>query len=267
MKAKILDITGKETETIDLPKQFSEPLNKNLIKRAVIILQSNARQQYGSFPMAGMRSSAKLSRRRGNYKGAYNHGMSRVPRKTLWKRGTQFGWVGAFMPGAVGGRKAHPPQLDKDFTRKINKKENRKAIRSAISATLNPELVKQHHRVSIALPLILESKFESLNKTKQVKEVLEKIGLKDELSRISERKVRAGKGKSRGRKYKIKTGPLIVTAKSCSLEKASRNMQGIQIVPVNSLNAELLAPGTAPGRLVIWTKNAIERMKSEELFK
>ena len=44
-------------------------------------------------------------------------------------------------------------------------------------------------------------------------------------------------------------------------------MQGIQIVPVSSLNAELLAPGTTPGRLVIWTKDAIERMKSEELFK
>ena len=267
MKAKVLDINGREVEAIDLPTQFSEPLNKTLIKRAVLAIQFNKRQSYGAFSRAGMRASAKLSRRRGEYKGAYNHGISRVPRKSLWKRGTQFGWVGAFMPGVVGGRRAHPPKPEKDFTKKVNKKENRKAIRSAISATLNPELVKQHHKLPLIFPLILESKFEALNKTKQVKEVLEKIGLKEELRRISVKKVRAGKGKSRGRKYKVKTGPLIVIAKSCSLEKASRNLQGIQIVPVNSLNTELLAPGTVPGRLVIWTKDAIEKMKSGELFK
>ena len=45
-------------------------------------------------------------------------------------------WVGAFAPGTVGGRRAHPPKSEKIWSKKINKKENAKAIRSAISATL-----------------------------------------------------------------------------------------------------------------------------------
>ena len=36
-------------------------------------------------------------------------------------------WVGAFAPGTVGGRKAHAPNAEKIFDKKINKKENRKA--------------------------------------------------------------------------------------------------------------------------------------------
>jgi len=266
MKAKILGIDGKEIGAIDLPEQFSESLNQSLIKRAVLAIQAKKRQIYGALKGAGQRASAKLSRRRGHYKGAYKHGISRVPRKSLWHRGTQFGWVGAFAPGTVGGRRAHPPKETKIFEIKVNKKENRKAIRSAISASLNYELVKLNHRVIENIPLIIESKFETLNKTKQVKDVLEKVGLKDELKRISEKKVRAGKGKSRGRKYKIKTGPLIVVSKDCPLEKASRNLQGIDVVKINGLNAELLAPGTKPGRLVIWTKDSIEKMKNEGLF-
>src|SRR3989344_2656699 len=189
MKAKILDINGNEAGTMELPEQFSESLNNNLIKRAVLVIQSKKRQLYGALKGAGQRASAKLSRRRGHYKGAYSHGISRVPRKSLWHRGTQFGWVGAVAPGMVGGRRAHPPKSEKMLERKINKKENRKAIRSAIAASLNHELVKLNHKTSETLPLILESKFETLNKTKQVKETLEKIGLKNELKRISEKKI------------------------------------------------------------------------------
>ena len=149
---------------------------------------------------------------------------------------------------------------------KINKKERRKAIRSAIAATALRDLVSVRHKFSRQVPIVLESKFESLNKTKQVKDLLLKIGFEDELKRINDKKIRAGRGKSRNRKYRIKRGPLIIVSGKCLLEKASRNLQGIETSFVENLNAEILAPGTIPGRLVIWSEDAIKKMEKEKLF-
>ena len=53
----------------------------------------------------------------------------------MWRRGTQFMWVGALAPGTVGGRKAHPPKASKIWNLKINKKERAKAIRSALGGS------------------------------------------------------------------------------------------------------------------------------------
>ncbi|NOR39028.1 MAG: 50S ribosomal protein L4, partial [Candidatus Thorarchaeota archaeon] len=47
---------------------------------------------------------------------------------------------------------------------------------------------------------------------------------------------------------------------------AARNLPGVDVVEVHGLNADLLAPGTHPGRLVLWTKSAIDRLGAEELF-
>ncbi len=265
---KLYSVQGTELKSISLPEQFDEEVNQDLIKRAVLTIQQNSRQRYGSFEDAGKRSSAKLSKRRRNYRGSYGKAISRVQRKIMWRRGSQFGWEGAFAPGTRGGRKAHPPKSEKIFLVKINKKERRKAIRSAIAATAIKELVSIRHKLSKinVLPIILESKFESLSKTKNVKEILLKLGLKDELERISKKKIRAGKGRQRNRKYRISRGPLIIFSNPCPLEKASRNLQGIETSLVENLNAELLAPGAVPGRLVIWSENAIQKLEKERLF-
>jgi len=267
MKADILNLKGEKIKTIDLPIQFEEPFHPNIIKRAVLTILSNLRQRYGANPRAGKRASAKLSRRRRKYRGAYGHGISRVPRKILWRRGTRFGWVGAFAPGTVGGRRSHPPNLEKNWDKKINIKEKRKAIRSAISATTNKELVKQRgHIFKLQLPIIFESKFETLEKTKEVNKVLENL-LKEELERAKIKKIRAGKGTMRGRKYRKKKGPLLVVSKNCPLSKSARNIPGVDICVINFLNTNLLAPGTEPGRLTIFTEDAIEKLRKENLFK
>ncbi len=266
MKADILSIEGKKTGTIDLPSQFNEEIRHDLIQRSVLALQSKKRQSYGSFKEAGKRASAKLSRRRHDYKGAYGRGMSRVPRKTLVRRGTQFIWVGAVAPGTVGGRRAHPPKPEKDWKQKINKKENRKAIRSAIAATLSKTLVRKNGFFCENIPLIVEDEMESLSKTKELRRTLQNLNLIDDLQRISIKRVRAGKGKNRGRPYRTKKGPLIVVSKNCKLINACKNLKGIEVSKVDSLNTEVLAPGTNPGRLVIWTKPSIERLTREKLF-
>jgi large subunit ribosomal protein L4e len=263
----LVDLEGKKLKEINLPIQFYEEVHPNLIWRAVLAIQANKRQSYGAERGAGMRYSAKLSRRRRDYKRSYGYGISRVPRKVLWHRGSQFGFVGAKAPGTVGGRRAHPPKAEKIWDKKINLKEKRKAIRSALSATLDKNLViLRNHQLPNIYPLIIENKFEDLKKTKDVIKVLKNLGLNKELEKLEIKKVRSGKGKNKGRKYRKKKGPLLVVSKKCELIKATRNIAGIDISPVNQINVELLAPGARAGRLTIYTQAAIERLEKEKLF-
>lgn len=267
MKLKILDTQAKQKGEKELPLQFSEELRSDIIKRAVLSILSFSRQRYGSDPRAGKRASSKLSRKRRDYKGGYGAGISRVPRKILSRRGTRFYWVGAFAPGTTKGRRAHPPKAEKNWEEQINKKERRKAIRSAISATLSKTTVKNRgHLIGENYPFLLSSDFESLSKTKDVEQALHSLGLDKEIERCSVRKVRAGKGKLRNRKYKTKKGPLIVVSNNCPLSKSAKNILGVDVVNVRSINTNYLAPGCVPGRLTLWTEGAVEILGKEKLY-
>jgi large subunit ribosomal protein L4e len=267
MQLPIINLENKEIGKKDLPSQFKEDIRPDIIKRAVLTIEDNLRQPYGPDPLAGKRASAKISRRRHNYRGSYGYGISRVPRKILSRHGTRMYWVGAFSPGTVGGRRAHPPKAEKIWQKKINKKERRKAIRSALSATIDKESVKGHgHIVPDNYPFIVDTKIESLTKTKEVKKSLECLGLKEELQRSSKKSVRPGKGTMRGRPYKKRKGPLIVVSKICPLMKATKNIPGIDVVTIKKLNAKLLAPGAVPGRLTLFTNDAIDVLEKEKLF-
>lgn len=268
MKLIILDSSNNKVGEIKLPQQFEEEYRPDLIQRAVLAIQSHKRQAYAASENAGKRASAKLSRRRRDYRGSYGIGISRVPRKIMTRRGTRMNWVGAFAPGTVGGRRAHPPKSEKIWWKKINKREKAKAIRSAIAATIMKDVVSERgHLIPSTYPFILDDKFELISKTKEVIEMFKKIGMENELERVMEKKIRAGKGKSRGRKYKKKKGPLIVVSKLDKLSMAAANIPGIEVVDVKSLNAELLAPGAKAGRLVLWTAAAINLLEKENLFK
>lgn len=267
MKVKIMGNDGKEAGSKELPKQFEEEVRPDLIQRAAEAIMANARQKYGVKEEAGKRHSTFLSKRRRNYRGAYGSGRSRTPRKIVSRRGERINYVGALAPNTVGGRVAHPPKASKEWCLKVNKKENRKAIRSALAASVVVELAKERgHKVPAAYPFVLENKFESMKKTADVKKALSALGLKEELTRTEQKKVRAGKGKLRGRKYKKKVGPLIVVGTDCELMKAARNIPGMQIVKVNEINALMLAPGCNPGRLTLFTVSALENMEKNKLF-
>ena len=267
VELRIIDIENKEKGKIKLPKQFEEDIRPDLIKRNVLAIQSHNRQPYGASPEAGKRASAVISKRRHNYRGSYGLGISRSRRKIMSRRGTRMNWVGAFSPETVGGRRAHPPKAEKIWWQKINKKERKKAIRSAIAATIDKALVeKRGHKSPNNYPFIVDVSIESIDKTKKVKDALIKLGLKEELKRTEEKKVRAGKGKLRGRKYKRKKGILIVVSKDCKLIKSAANIPGIDICAIKNINTELLAPGAVPGRLTLWSKGAVELLEKESLF-
>ncbi|MBS3172423.1 50S ribosomal protein L4 [Candidatus Woesearchaeota archaeon] len=262
MKATVYNVNGEKSKEVSLPKQFHEEVRKDIIKRAFLVIQSNKRQQYGSDTIAGIDFSGKLSRRRREYKGSYGRGISRVPRKVMLRRGTQFIYVGAVAPGTVGGRRAHPPQKDKIWSKEINKKERQKAIRSAIAASIDKESLKARKIDSSKTPIIIE-KLESVNKLKDFNDIMSKLNLNLE----SKKKIRAGKGTLRGRKYKEKKSALVVVSKNdANVLKAVKNLPGVDVSVVNSLNVELLAPGAVPGRLIIWSLDAIEKLEKENLF-
>lgn len=251
MKAKVYSIDGKSKGEIELPIHFSEPVRKDLIRRAFIAKRSGEFQPQGVDPLAGKRKIVELRKRRRVYRTTYGYGQSRTPRKVIWSIGSRFGWVGAFVPFARGGRTAHPPKVEKVIVERINRKENRKAIRSAISA---------------AKSTFVEDKAEDLGKTKEVEMMLKKLNLLDLVNKAKEKKVRAGRGKIRGRKYKKRKSVLFVVSKPNSkLLKSAKNLAGVDVVNVRKLNVKVLAPGGNPGRTTIWTQGAIEKLK-EGLF-
>jgi large subunit ribosomal protein L4e len=248
MKVPILNLQNEKTGEIEIPETFNTPVRHDVIKRAVIALQSTQFQPQGRDLMAGKRTSAE-SRGTG-------HGIARVPRLKGSSRA-------AFGVSIVGGHAAFPPLSKKDIVKRINKKEKRFAIRSGIAASAVKELVeKRGHKIQKVeyLPIVISDELESLQKTKDVKEFIMAIDLWSDIERADRRTVRAGKGKMRGRKHKKGKGPLVVVGKDNGIGYAARNLPGVEVIDIYSLNAELLAPGAHPGRLVIWTQSAIEQL-------
>lgn len=248
--AKIFNLEGKPVGKITLPPVFAMPLRPDVIKRAVIAIQSSRIQPQGRNPMAGKRTTAESR--------GVDLGIARIPRI----KGTA--GRGAFAPGTVGGRAAHPPTSNKKIVKRIPKREKRLALFSAMAATASKEVVASRgHSIEDVpeIPLIVTNDIEELKKTKEVEEALLHLGVFSDIYRVKEsRKVRAGKGKRRGRRIKHAVGPLIVVAENKGLIEAARNLPGLDVVTVNGLNAEILAPGAHPGRLTIWTSSAIERL-------
>jgi len=248
--AKIFNLTGKQTGKIKLPPIFKTPLRPDVIKRAVLSTQSSRFQPQGRDPMAGKRTTAESR--------GVGLGIARIPR-TKGPSGR-----GALAPGTVGGRVAHPPLSEKKIVKRIPKKEKLLALFSAIAATASKKIVTSRgHAIEDVpqIPLIVTDELEKLKKTKEVEETLVNLGVLSDIYRVKEsRKIRAGKGKLRGRKIKQAVGPLIVVAENNGIVEAARNIPGVDVVTVINLNAEILAPGTHPGRLTIWTSSAIEKL-------
>ena len=239
---------GTAKEKIDLPKIFETPYRPDIIKKSFEVIHSNQRHPYGSDPLAGTRHAvASVGKGRG---------MSRVPRLTQ-------GQAAALAPNVVGGRRAHPPKIERDWKEKINKKENQLARNSALAATADKEIViKRGHRFNekITLPIVVDDDFEKIKKTKEVIEVLEKIGIYSDVLRSANGKhVRAGKGKMRGRRYRTPKSLLIVSTKE-TIEKSSDNLSGVDIAKPHQLNIEHLAPGGIAGRLTVFTKSALTQI-------
>lgn len=253
---KVVSVKGFEGETkkIELPSCFEAEIRHDLIHD--VWRAQRQQQPYGTYLLAGKESvaSGKFKHRRHVYKTLYGLGVSRIPRKVLSRRGERFYWKGAFVAGTVGGRAAHPPKIIKR-TLKINKKIRKLALNSAIAATASQKLIEKKYNKKLELPIVIDSSVLG-KKTKEVVHFIsELVGIK-----MQKKKIRAGKGKRRGRKYK-KSRLLLIASKKEKV-KQLRNF-GFEVVNVNQLNIPLLAPDGTPGRIVVWTDKALEELREK----
>jgi len=254
MRVNVYDLDGKPKRKMKLPEIFQAFIRTDLIKRAVLAAQSHRFQPKGRNIMAGKRTSAE------SY--GVGYGLSRVPRV----KGQRYSRSGtaAFAPGTVKGRLAHPPTPNKKISKSINKKERLKALTAALAATASKETVVNRGHIideKTKLPLIVTDQIEEVKVTNEAQRILLNLGLWSDVERVKESiKVRAGKGKMRGRKMKHGVGPLIIVNEDKGIVKAARNLIGVDVLKVDKLNVEALAPGTHPGRLTLWSEAAVKRI-------
>ncbi len=254
MKGALFDSTGKKKSDIALPSVFSTPIREDIIAKAVEVARFESTQPHSLYSEAGKRHSASgtISHKRHEWKGHYGKGLARVPRKTMNRHGTQFYWVAAEVANVRGGRRVHGPTLWKKAP-KMNDKELKLALSSAIAATANDSLiVKRYARVNAAPKSLVV--FESLpEKTKDLMSALES-GYSGMPVIEKTRAVRAGKGKTRGRPHKISPGVLLVVGKNEKVKakhvdvKSSSTLSVLDLYPL--------------GRITAYTKQALEEISN-----
>lgn len=257
-KINVYSLEGKKKESIELPKIFEINPRIDLINKASEIYQSKGKQKQGRDLRAGLRNTAEGW--------GTGHGMSRAPRI----KGSGFPTarnVGR-VPFAVGGRRAHPIKVNKRIKKKINKKAKKFSLISALSASNKKYWIERRgHLIQNIpqIPIIIDDKIQTIKKTKKVYSTLCKFGLEEELSKVkNSKKIRSGKGKRRGRKYKNKKGILLIIKENFGIMRAARNIPGVDVVKIEKLSIEDLAPGGHPGRLIVWTQSAFKELNKFE---
>src|SRR3989338_8161898 len=162
IKAILYDVKGTKKGEIEMPEVFSTKIRKDIAAKYFEATKFTYKHPYTHDPEAGRKHSASgtISHKRHDWKWHYGKGISRVPRKTMWRRGTQFYWVGAEVSGARGGRRVHCPKgIGRE--RKLNKKEIKIALNSGFAATVS----KEH----------LLSRYSSLTEIKNIPAVIEAL--------------------------------------------------------------------------------------------
>jgi len=159
-----------------------------------------------------------------------------------------------------------PTKIWRKWHKKISVNQRRFAVSSALAATALPSLVTARgHRIDQVpeLPLVISDGLNSIDKTKDAKSVLERLGALDDVEKARDsKKIRRGVGKSRNRRYTQRRGPLVIFDVSEGLTKGFRNLPGVDVVNVDNLSLLDLAPGGHLGRFCIWTKGAFEKLDS-----
>ena len=270
--AESFSVQAKQGKAVSLPDAFSSDIRMDLIRSAVHSSRANRRQSYGhrehdgkKAPQPGMKHSVEWWGK--------GRGVSGIMRKTGQRTGAQ-------NPHTRGGRRAHGPKVDKDWSQKLNSKQRAVARDSAIAASADPNMVAARgHRFDEGtnFPIVIDGYIESRQgsdekydieslpmqySTRKFVAMMEGIGLGEDLIRAkSGKSIRAGKGTMRGRKRRTPKSILLVVSNRDGLHKAASNVPGVDVVVAKDLCAEDLAPGGDPGRLTVWTKQAIEAMR------
>jgi large subunit ribosomal protein L4e len=246
----LVDLNGKIVDRIELPSLFSYPVRIDIIRRAVLSALTAKMQPKGRNSLAG--------KRRVGESWGIGYSIARVPRLDNGRA--------VLAPNVRGGRRQFAPTPLKKIHEEINRKEMRIAIISALAALSNKEIVLKRNYVIPQgieyIPIIVVNGFESFATTKEVKEWLRGIELWQNILRSQDStRIRSGKGKMRGRRYKESKSMLfIVSSLNVPVVKALKNLPGVEYLTPTTMNILKLAPGGMPGRLAIITQKALEKL-------
>jgi large subunit ribosomal protein L4e len=122
-------------------------------------------------------------------------------------------------------------------------------------------MARGHNVATVSeVPLVVSSAAFNIQKTHAAVSLLKGVGAAPDVEKVKKsRKVRAGKGKMRGRRWRQRRGPLVIynpEEDGTDLKLAFRNIPGVEICSVHALNLLQLAPGGHLGRFIIWTSSA-----------
>ena len=252
IEVPVYSATGEVQGNVRLPDVYRVPVRKDLIHRVFMSEFTAAIQPKGRDPMAGMRTTAVSL--------GIHHGLARVPRVKGSTRAR-------LAPFVRGGRLAHPPRVDKNIKEEVNKLERLMGTMSALAATAYVDLVRARGHVfeANAVPIVVDSAvLQSVKKTREARELLKKLGVYSDIERAAEgTKIRAGKGKMRGRRYvEPKSALFILEDHTSPFAMAVKGLPGVDIVEPQLVSVLELAPGGVPGRLTVVTTKSLELLAS-----
>merc|ERR1712098_850854 len=163
----------------------------------------------------------------------------------------------------------HQPRSGESGTKRSTSDKS-DAVASALAASSVPALLlARGHQVSTVpeVPLVINSEgfaAGAIARTSSAVGLLKSVGASADVAKVkNSRKLRAGKGKLRGRRHRQRRGPLVVydpEVDGKELSLAFRNISGVETSSVFALNLLQLAPGGHLGRFIIWTSAAFKAL-------
>jgi large subunit ribosomal protein L4e len=250
----VFSLTGEKSTTTPLPAVFTAPIRPDIVQFVHTNMNKNKRQAFAVSMSAGKNVSASSW--------GTGRAVARIPR--VGGGGTSRSGQGAFGNMCRGGRMFAPTKTWRKWHRKINTSQKRYAVASALAASAVPALVMARgHKVEDVpeIPLVLDTSVESTKKTTVAKDILATVGALADVDKAGDsKKIRAGKGKARNRRYTMRKGPLVIYKEDDGISQAFRNLPGVELCSVSCLNLLQLAPGGHMGRFCVWSQAAIDEL-------
>ncbi|KAH6648835.1 ribosomal protein L4 domain-containing protein [Truncatella angustata] len=255
-------VTVQGGESLALPTVFSAPIRPDVVNFCHTAQAKNKRQPYSVSEKAGHQTSAESW--------GTGRAVARIPRVS--GGGTHRAGQAAFGNMCRSGRMFAPTKIWRKWHVKINQGQKRFAVASAVAASaVAPLLLARGHAISKVpeVPLVIDSsKVEgaAVAKTAAALKLLNEVGAAEDIEKAKKsKKVRAGKGKLRGRRHRQRRGPLVIydpKTDGTELIKGFRNLPGCETCDVYALNLLQLAPGGHLGRFIVWTSNAFKALNT-----
>jgi len=241
---------------VKLPSVFIAPIRPDIVNFVHTNMRKNSRQPYAVNKLAGHQTSAESW--------GTGRAVARIPR--VRGGGTHRSGQAAFGNMCRGGRMFAPTKIWRKWHCRTNVNQKRFAMCSALAATAIPAIVmsKGHMINEIPeVPLVVSDSIQDYKRTKEAVHFLKKFKAWTDIKKVyKSKRIRAGKGKMRNRRYVQRLGPLIIFEKDNGITRAFRNIPGIKLMNVTKMNLLRLAPGGHVGRFCIWTESAFRRLDS-----